>query len=209
MNKDNILDTWLWRRTFNTAICNLISVNLFVLVWAGETTPYMRAIFAITADIVAMLWCGVGESKSVRQWIIKNYFFIHISLVLLDISISPILLYSPYIYMLTMMIVLDGIFMLAYTTLQNELREALIIDPSKRISYSQKSMRFHYMGAIVGACATFIIPIADYGIYYMLASTIVVSILCACMTLYAYIKTKKYMDKENIQFTCFINNVQD
>lgn len=200
--KESILNGWLWRRVINGTLCAVISVNLFVMVWGGETTPADRALFLILEDAICMVWMSFGESTRIRGWLMSNYLRSLWSLVFIDILLMPVFLYSAYAYMIVTILLVDGIYMLMFKTLVGEIKETFLENPNARNSYMAKSDKMSFAGHITGGVLSMFVPLAEMGVLWMMGGMVICSVSCAVINTLAMRRTLKYMRENDLQFHC-------
>lgn len=177
--KESILNGWLWRRVINGTLLAIISVNLFVIVWGGETTPADRALFLILEDAVCMVWMSFGESTRIRGWLMSNFLSSLWSLVLIDLLLMPVFLYSAYAYMIISILLIDGVYMLMFKTLSGEIKETFLENANDRNSYMAKSEKMSFFGHISGGVLSMLVPLSEMGILWMMGGMAVCSVGCA------------------------------
>lgn len=201
MTQNKLITQWLWRLLIDSILSNIICVNLFVIVWGDVTTPAQRAIYAIAGDAVTLLGLSFGELLLIRRIICTHSIKILWVLLTIDIVLLPIFLYNPYTYLLCTVLLLEGAFSLFCTILFNEIRETLIPRANDRIIYSIRRDRVQCLGSIIGACSTFVLPLASWGNTVMFISMLGCTICCGLITTHALYNTQKYMRLNNLHYT--------
>lgn len=195
-----LLDGWVLRTAINSFLNNFIMVNLFVAVWGGETTVFQRAVVAILMESIGVLWAGIGESRNMRRFVMTHFIALLWISSIIDLVITPVYFYSPYIYFIVFIISLDGIYNLLFMTSTNEVREVLIANPNDRNSYIPRLSKVRGIAGIIGAIVTMFAPISEWGNWWMFGGIIVCIIFTSLTTTVMLCRTRKYMKENNLVF---------
>ena len=197
-----LLSGWIRRGIINRALNELFGVNLFVMVWGLQTTPWERALYVLVSEAVTVFWSGLGESVLIRAFIMRHYTRILWSLVILDNILLPVFVASPYWYLIIFTLLFDGLYFLAFVTMQDEVKEVLLTEPNARNSYNARKNKAIGIGSILGCLLSMVIPVASWGVIPMIILMIFVAFSCVVNTYRIFRRTTVYMKANDLEFHC-------